>query len=258
LKNFPSWIDIAVAVIIVLLEVLSLALSSYFGAITVIRENSIASGNVRILLALLVVAYFIVRAYQTYQNQIKIIDKFEEWKHNFTRPVETALNEALQSIVDGVITFPPSDAKARSCLLLLSVNSKECLSIAFYNGDFSPHEKKLCFQQRAGLAGHVWEFKKVAIADLDAITADELEMIWKLHPDEIQHTKHLKSILAVPVFIDGDVEQFIGVLAVDSIYPLPISKLNDLTIAQKIREAAALAAQTLKICKLLGIKLPAT
>lgn len=79
----------------------------------------------------------------------------------------------------------------------------------------------------AGCSGKCWTVKEPVIADLAAVTEEDLARIWNLPASGIEITKDLKCVLSFPVFDVDNPPEIIGVLSLDSVSEEAFSVLSD-------------------------------
>lgn len=84
-----------------------------------------------------------------------------------------------------------------------------------YNKEDAP-DRELKLQPFQGSAGHAWAMRRQTVALLGEVSAFDLEQTWKLTPEQIRLTQHLKVIVSTPIWAWEDPDQLIGVVSVDS------------------------------------------
>jgi hypothetical protein len=108
-----------------------------------------------------------------------------------------------------------SRAPASTAGVVFLPNRAGELETAFtYNKQGKP-DGDLRFKPYVGCTGHAWATKKQAFADLARATPKELETTWKLSPDYVARTTHLKAIVSTPMWAWDDPERLIGIVSVD-------------------------------------------
>lgn len=227
---------------------------------------------VRIIIAILLMIAFAAEAYvvpgQVIDKRIfiiglvavassfllqEIILRYEEWVYSREKLSEEArrknTNEAIQATLRTAICFTPKPAKSRACLFIRSKEDDEamdgepCLRMKYSQGPFSSDEIKLGYRKREGLVGLVWHFKEAALADLDGLDAQGLHHQYSLSQNHIQYTQHIKSILGIPISVNGDCY---GVLSVDSKEPLSVARFDGEELQAHILEVATIIEQIIE------------
>lgn len=85
-------------------------------------------------------------------------------------------------------------------------------------------DENLAFAPLEGTTGHAWSRQGQAVQDLEGITNDVLEMMWKLTPEMIKLTEHLTAVVSIPI-LSPDRTQKLAVLTVDCEAPNSASNL---------------------------------
>jgi putative methionine-R-sulfoxide reductase with GAF domain len=151
-------------------------------------------------------------------------------------PLLTPILKAACTIVSPLVPL-------RSCLFCI-VPNHDHLAICAYNGSFSPAELQLGYIKLQGVVGKVWHRGKPILVDLLQASEEYLIDEWGLTPGHISATKHLGSIVAVPVMADDESGRIIGVLSVDSIQDLSNTRFDDPKVLLQLSTLAHIAAKS--------------
>lgn len=109
----------------------------------------------------------------------------------------------------------PQPSQARSAIFRMDPESRRLYIYATF-GVFMFFEWNLHFREGQGVVGDVWQWKKANIAALDGLSEDELRAYLDMNSDLIESTKHLKTVIGVPILSYVNQTEIIGVLAIDS------------------------------------------
>lgn len=159
----------------------------------------------------------------------------------------------IQRALAAFIQYVMNNHETRACILLHD-KRKEILYIYTYWGKFKPEELKLTFKKSQGLSGYLfWDHPELVIkyVDYDKLTETELQERWRMDANQIEHTKHIQSMLAVLIPRNPELRPYhenidpIGVLVFDSPLSAQTSKLEEIT--DKLGDRATEVAQLISV-----------
>ena len=133
---------------------------------------------------------------------------------------------------------------ARSCLFLVGADNR--LHIAYDVNMQDAPDRGISFAPLQGCAGHAWGMNEQTGADLRDATQEILRNIWKLTPDQISLTIHLRGILCTPVRDPDDPDRVIAVHSLDWTIHLDPEELPA-ALWDQLMEASAVLAGLLRM-----------
>lgn len=128
---------------------------------------------------------------------------------------------------------------ARSCLFLVGTDDR--LHIAYDVSMQDAPDRGISFARLQGCAGHAWGMNEQTGADLRDANPEILRNVWKLTPDQISLTNHLRGILCTPVRDPDNPDRVIAVHSLDWISDLDPEGLPTATWDQLMDASAVLA-----------------
>lgn len=136
----------------------------------------------------------------------------------------------------GALVFLPEGSKAGPQMLIARLK---------YNKQNKP-DRDLRFERWQGCAGHGWARGDQMVADLAEVSEQELAQTWKLTPEQIAMTRHLRLVVSTPIRADGDPEKVLGMLAVDSEVDNDACGLKDVASLDEAWQLALLVGRILQ------------
>jgi hypothetical protein len=118
-----------------------------------------------------------------------------------------------------------------------------------YNKRGKP-DSNLQFEKYQGATGHAWGTGEQTIARLSEVPEDELAQKWKLSPEYIKLTEHLKIVVATPIWDWNDSERMVGVVSIDCEVPDEECGLTSPESTDEALQLAALLARILTLAEL--------
>ncbi|MBW8010269.1 MAG: hypothetical protein FVQ83_03365 [Chloroflexi bacterium] len=147
------------------------------------------------------------------QVQVKLNTNRDYCENN----IQHILERATKTLVG-----PTIKVRANVFLNAQAKNQGVDLFIAFHFGMDNAPDFDIRFGHLEGVAGDIYSRnkKKPIVADLSHSPEEKLDSIYKLDPGQIAKTKHVKTILGIPIFHPKDTENVIGVFHIDSSDPI--------------------------------------
>jgi|SRR5579859_76246 len=136
----------------------------------------------------------------------------------------------------------------RSCLFLIGADEKMYIAQHHNMGDSADVSIRL--EKYQGCTGHAWGRGKQTVADLSAVSNEDLSTTWKLTPEQIAVTTKVKSILSTPIRYPGGI--IVGILSIDSSGPLAESGLNQSDIMDTAVQSAEALAGLLQLGEIIS------
>jgi hypothetical protein len=99
------------------------------------------------------------------------------------------------------------------------------------------------FEKWQGCVGEAWGFGEQRVADLASVSDGMLRRQWKMRPDQIASTKHLKAVVSTPIWDSGDPKSLIGMVSFDSTVSAVRSGLTSPASLEEAARCAALLAR---------------
>lgn len=118
-----------------------------------------------------------------------------------------------------------------------------------HNKDRRP-DANLVFAPMAGATGHAWWSKNQVVADLSRTTPDDLQLTWKLTPEQVSVTADLRAVVSTPVWSNGMPRRMLGVLSIDCLEPLEVCGMADEEALRGALLSAGMAAYILELADL--------
>lgn len=110
-----------------------------------------------------------------------------------------------------------------------------------YNKKGRP-DNNLSFRPLEGCTGHAWDTKAQTYADLEKTTPSQLQETWKLSPEYVTLTQHLKAVVSTPIASADDPNQYIGIVSIDSeVSASECGLLSDASLDVALQFAASVA-----------------
>jgi len=148
---------------------------------------------------------------------------------------EKTNNISTPILLRGVRETLPKDLEARACLFLIGKDTETGQEVLYFHsfGGYPEREYKQHYAINEGVVGYTWwkcghEPTFGELPDCpDQIALREFLKEWRLSEEHYNATKHLRSILAFPIFTVYESEScLIGILSIDSPYPIKIEQLG--------------------------------
>ncbi len=167
--------------------------------------------------------------------------------------ITQAINLELELVVKDVILearpqFQGTNFKEntiRANIMLIDPKDKENLYIKYHINMRNLEEINLHWKKGHGCAGLAWDDKKQLIADLTLIPQMG-QPDWRIESlDHIKLTKELASIISTPIFHPQNMSEVLGILNVDSIYPLSLTGFDNPKVYTDLQEKAVVLASLL-------------
>jgi hypothetical protein len=131
------------------------------------------------------------------------------------RKLATSIIEDLCRAVTKIMSACPD----RTGVVVFLPTSSGVLQTTYtFNKNDRP-DNDLQFEKHQGVVGDAWARGELMVGNLEEVTEQDLRQIWKLSPEYISRTSHLKTIVAVPIRSADDPEQIIGIVSIDSDLP---------------------------------------
>ncbi len=147
--------------------------------------------------------------------------RFEETHKEYVRDNQNLSELIVKSELERVATaLVPTANKALRANVFLPDPTDHMLCIVYHYGMENAPDLTIRLATNAGCAGHAFHFGEIAVATLVDQADKQLRVEWKLEDVQIAATRHLRSIIAVPIRHPIKTNQIIGVLNLDSIYDL--------------------------------------
>jgi transcriptional regulator with GAF, ATPase, and Fis domain len=159
-------------------------------------------------------------------------------------PIETPFPyhkyRSMHSLIRAARLIPPYHEPTRAAIfwaadddLYMIAGSEE------YSGRWNLCDQH--FRKNQGIIGHAWATGKILSDSRSAKTHKQIKEDWNLTDDQFQLARDVKSIIAAPIFVDGD--EVIAVLVIACVAPMSVSRLDDYRVT--VNELAQLAAKVL-------------
>lgn len=159
----------------------------------------------------------------------------------------------LLEILASSIVSSPTDTRAL-LFLLNSTEAQERLELVYHSGTVPEAEARvLKFPSGQGVVGSVWDQivnknspRPYWFEDLTEVTDEQLQETYHLSLEQIEQTRHLNTILGVPIFYGTEgSKKFIGVLSVDTVKSPAEAGLESEEVIEEIRAMAQTISELL-------------
>jgi hypothetical protein len=128
------------------------------------------------------------------------------------RELAGALVEDLcRSTIRGISRCP-----AKTGAVVFLPDSDGVLASAYTFQKEQMPDRNLRFAKYEGATGHAWATGEQTWARLDEATEEDLARIYKLSPEYIRLTAHLKVVVATPIWSVDSPRRMLGVVSIDS------------------------------------------
>jgi hypothetical protein len=143
-----------------------------------------------------------------------------------------------------------SSCPEKTAAVVFRPDQKEVLRTEFtYNKQDKP-DRNLQFGRLEGATGHAWATGTQTVAKLSEVSEEELEQTWKLSPEYIRLTAHLKVVVATPIPSLDDPATLLGIVTVDSEVPDDQCGLTSEKSLDEALQLAKLLARILTLAEL--------
>lgn len=139
----------------------------------------------------------------------------------------------------GMVVFLPSDQRGSNML-----------EATYEFNKTGKADANLRFGKYEGVAGHVWATGEQAFARLSEVSPEDLRLTWKLSPEYVSRTAHLKVVVATPIWAVDNPEQLLGVVTLDSECADEECELTSDESLDEALQSAQVLAQILKLADL--------
>ncbi|MFN0070770.1 MAG: hypothetical protein ACKVVP_04685 [Chloroflexota bacterium] len=115
-----------------------------------------------------------------------------------------------------------------------------------YNKENQP-DRNVSFRPLVGCTGHAWGQGRQTRANLSEATSVDLATTWKLSPEQITLTAHLRTVVSTPIWNEDAPDVMLGVVTVDSQADETTCGITTDESADEARQLAVLLARILKL-----------
>ena len=109
---------------------------------------------------------------------------------------EEIIEDILRAAVHSASVLP---GQTGAFLYVPNEENSKLVPKCSYNKEGKPDEN-IQFEKHQGCTGHAWGTNQQVFADLEYSDDEDLEETWKLTPNQIALTRHIKAVLATPIF----------------------------------------------------------